>query len=253
MMPGGEALSADGRCRLRGYPGAPAPEIAGLRVADLHPVERPRERLFERGPRALRDEELLAVVLRTGYAGCGVLDLARGLLRRYPDGTLGRLPVRELSRQKGVGRSRAAVLAAALELGRRWESRGSDEGPLLDSPQRVWLELSALRGKRKEYFVAFYLDACNRLAHRETVSIGTLTASLVHPREVFGPAIERSAAGVIIAHNHPSGNPKPSGEDRETTRRLAQAGRILGIPLLDHVVVTDCRYFSFREQGLMEE
>ncbi len=121
----------------------------------------------------------------------------------------------------------------------------------LDGPSLVWQFLHDLRDKPQEHFVALYLDARDRLIHRETVSIGTLTASLVHPREVFAPAVERRAAALIVAHNHPSGDPEPSPEDRQATRRLSQAGRILGIGLLDHVVVTRTGYFSFRGKGLL--
>ncbi|HAH05863.1 MAG TPA: hypothetical protein DCM05_04925 [Elusimicrobia bacterium] len=223
------------------------------RIGELHPVERPRERLAEHGPETLSEEELLAVVLRTGYAGCSALDLARDLLRRYPGGALGRLPLGELRRLKGVGLSRAAALGAALELSRRWEGRPEQGLPLLDSPARIWERLEPYRGKKKEHFVAFYLNACNRLLREEVVSIGTLTASLVHPREVFGPALECSAAGVVVSHNHPSGDLRPSPDDRETTRRLCAAGRLLGIPVLDHVLVAEGGYLSFRERGLLEE
>jgi DNA repair protein RadC len=221
------------------------------RVCDLHPVERPRERLLRSGARPLSDEELLAVLLRTGYAGRGVLELSRELLSRFPSGALGRVPVLELSRMKGVGPSRACALAAALELGRRWAEPAERPAAVLDSPRRVFEELDGVRDRRKEHFIAFYLDACSALVHRETVSIGTLTASLVHPREVFGPAISHGAAGVVVAHNHPSGSLLPSAEDRETTRRLGQAGAILGIPLIDHVLVTCTGFFSFREHGMM--
>lgn len=222
-------------------------------VRELHPVDRPRERMASKGAGALSEEELLALLLRTGYAGCGVLELASDLLRRYPKGALARLPMRELGRIRGVGPSRAAALGAAFELARRWEVSGPGEGaPLLDTPSRVMERLSFLKDKRKEHFVALYLNACNRLLHEETVSIGTLTASLVHPREVFSPAVERGAASVIVAHNHPSGDLRPSPEDRETTRRLVGAGRLLGIPLLDHLLVAGSGYLSFREKGLLE-
>lgn len=115
----------------------------------------------------------------------------------------------------------------------------------------VWQFLHDVREKPQEHFIVLYLDARDRLIHRETVSIGTLTASLVHPREVFAPAIERRAAGVIVAHNHPSGDPAPSPEDRSATRRLSSVGRLLGIGLLDHVVVARRGYFSFRGEGLL--
>jgi len=214
-------------------------------------MDRPRERLLSRGPRALADEELLAVLLRTGRAGCDVLELSRRILRRFPGGSLAGVPAPELSAQEGIGPVRAASIAAALELARRWGWR-REERALLDRPESVWRELSSLRGLRKEHFVALFLDACNRLIQQEVVSVGTLTATLVHPREVFSSAVSCAAAGIIVAHNHPSGDPEPSREDRETTRRLSEAGKILGIPLLDHVVVGECRYFSFRERGLMD-
>lgn len=221
-----------------------------MRMRDMLPAERPRERLARFGAEKLADEELLAVLLRTGYAGRSALDLARRLLRRFPRGGLSRLPVESLRRLKGLGLSRAAAVAAAAELGRRWMDEDAVE-PALEQPARVWEHMHEWRGRRKEHFVAFYLDARNALIHRETVSIGTLTASLVHPREVFGPAVERRAAAVIVSHNHPSGDLRPSPQDRETTRRIARAGRILGIPLIDHVVVTQDAYFSFRRKGLL--
>lgn len=221
-----------------------------MRICDLHPAERPRERLARVGPGGLSDEELLALILRTGYSGKGVLELAALVKRKYPNGELGRALLSDLRSFKGLGMSRAAAIVAAAELGRRWaDSR--QEGVLLEDPGRVWEHLHAIRAERKEHFVALYLDGRNLLVHQETVSVGTLTASLVHPREVFGPAVERRAAAVIVSHNHPSGETRPSPEDRETTRRLAQAGRILGIPLLDHVIVTAAAHFSFRREGLL--
>lgn len=221
-----------------------------MKISDLHPVERPRERLLRVGPQGLSEEELLALVLRTGYAGRCALEVAREALKAHPAGALGRLPLKELAAFKGVGLSRAGALAAALELARRWSGE-AEEGLRLDSPERAAAELSFLRDKRKEHFVAFYLNACHQVLHRETVSVGTLTASLVHPREVFAPAVERGAAAVLVAHNHPSGNPEPSPEDREATRRLSQAGRILGIPVVDHLIVGRGRYVSLRERGLL--
>lgn len=134
------------------------------------------------------------------------------------------------------------------------KERGDGEGGLLgtlDGPALVWEYLHDVRCKPQEHFIVLYLDARDRLIYRETVSIGTLTASLVHPREVFSPAVERRAAAIIVAHNHPSGDSSPSSEDRQATRRLSQAGRLLGITLIDHVVVTKTGYFSFRGKGLL--
>ncbi|MFH2203210.1 MAG: DNA repair protein RadC [Elusimicrobiota bacterium] len=220
---------------------------SSLRALDR--ADRPREKLARCGAAALDDAELLAAWLGTGCRGKDVLEVARDLLRRHPDGALAELPLAGLRRQAGIGFGRACALAAACELMRRWT--GTRAAVRLDEPARVRDQLAFLAGQRKEHFIAFYLSADNGLLHRETVSIGTLTASLVHPREVFAPALERSAAAVLVAHNHPSGNPHPSGEDRAATRRLVQAGGILGIPLVDHVVVSEHRYYSFREHGLL--
>jgi DNA repair protein RadC len=152
---------------------------------------------------------------------------------------------------EGAGGARPAALVAAWELARRL-SRGGDPRPILDSPERVLGVLpGGIRDGRKEHLVGFYLNARSRMLHRETVSVGTLSASLVHPREVFGPAVARSAAALIVVHNHPSGDCSPSAEDREATRRLVRAGDLLGIPLLDHIVVAEGGYFSFKESGLL--
>ena len=219
-------------------------------LRDLHPVERPRERLWRCGPEALSDEELLAVVLRTGYRGKSALEVSAAALRALPQG-LTKAGLNELSKLKGVGPSRAAALAAAFELGRRGAAAG-DGRPVLDSPSRVLEHVPAdVRTGRKEHFLAFYLNARSQLLHRETVSIGTLSASLVHPREVFAPAISHSAAAVVVVHNHPSGDCSPSPEDKDATHRLVRSGELLGIPLLDHVIVSSSSSFSFKDHGLM--
>lgn len=221
-----------------------------MTISDLHPVERPRERLARCGPEALSDQELLALVLRTGYQGCGVMEFAAGLTKEFPAG-LFRADFERLKALKGVGPARAALLVAAFELGRRARDPG-DGRPMLDSPRRV-LEVvpAAVRRGRKEHFLAFYLNARSQLIHQETVSIGTLSASLVHPREVFSPAIEHSAAALIVAHNHPSGDCTPSPEDKDATRRLSRSGELLGIPLLDHLIVSVSGSFSFKDHGLL--
>ncbi len=214
-------------------------------------ADRPRERLLSRGGAALSEDELLAAMLGTGAAGLDALELSRELLTRYPGGGLAKLAPKELAKQKGLGPARAARLAAAFELTRRWAADPARPEPI-DSPRRALRELGDMAALKKEHFVALYLDACHRAVHKETVSVGTLTASLVHPREVFAPAFERPAAALVVAHNHPSGDPEPSREDRETTRRLCSAGRILGLPILDHLIVAERGYFSFREQGLLD-
>jgi DNA repair protein RadC len=219
-----------------------------MKLSDLsHRVDRPREKLEKLGPSALKDDELLALLLRTGYSGKNVLELSRELLRRLPEGALRKASFQELKGLKGVGASRAATLIAAFELA----SRLSDEPqePVLDSPQKAAERLSWMRSKRQEHFAALYVNARHQALKQETIFIGTLSSSLVHPREVFAPALECRAAAVIVAHNHPSGDPRPSAEDREATRRLRRAGELLGIELLDHLVVAEKGLFSFREQG----
>lgn len=157
-----------------------------------------------------------------------------------------------LSRVGDAQAARSARLSAALALADLWSGAEGEARAPIDSPRAALRELGDLAALRKEHFVALYLDACHRPLYRETVSVGTLTASLVHPREVFAPALERPAAALIVAHNHPSGDPAPSREDRETTRRLCEAGRILGLPVLDHLIVASRGYFSFRERGLLD-
>ncbi|MBI4375574.1 MAG: DNA repair protein RadC [Elusimicrobia bacterium] len=221
-----------------------------MRLHDLHRVQRPREKLASRTAEALSDEELLALLLRTGYRGRGVLELSSALLKAFPGG-LDRAAFDELASIKGMGPSRAAAVVACFELGRRWLGR-LDHRPVLDRPENVMAQIPpVVLGGRKEHFLAFYLNARGQLIQKETVSIGTLSASLVHPREVFAPAIGCGAASVIAAHNHPSGDCSPSNEDRDATRRLVRGGELLGIPLLDHLVVSGSGFFSFKENGLI--
>ncbi|MFI5348900.1 MAG: DNA repair protein RadC [Elusimicrobiota bacterium] len=209
--------------------------------------ERPREKLARRGPEALSDAELVALLLRTGASGRSALELAEGLLRDLPEGTAAGFE--RLRRVRGVGPVRAAALAASAELGRRGRP---DPRPVVDSARTAaGLVPAAVRSARKEHFLILCLNARRQLVHHETVSIGTLSASLVHPREVFSPAIAHAAAAIVAVHNHPSGDPTPSAEDRDVTRRLQRAGELLGIPLADHVVVSESGFFSFREHGIL--
>jgi DNA repair protein RadC len=210
-------------------------------------ADRPREKLARRGPESLSDAELVALLFRTGGAGTTALDLAERVLRDVPEGA--EAGFERLRRVRGVGPVRAAALAAAAELGRR---RRPDPRPLVDSARvAAGLVPAAVRAARKEHFLVLGLNARRQLIFQETVSVGTLSASLVHPREVFSPAIAHSAAAVVAVHNHPSGDPAPSAEDRDVTRRLSRAGELLGIPLADHVVVCESGFFSFREHGLL--
>jgi len=218
-------------------------------IRDMAMVERPRERLEKLGAAALQDAELLAIVLRTGYPGHGALDVATTLLAQHPLPDLLSLPLAQLRKLRGMGFSRAAGLLAAAELLRRAEKKGSPDLPTIQSMNDIVAQAVELRDKKKEYLLAFFLNARHQLIAKEIVSIGTLTASLAHPREIFTPAIGKAAAGVILVHNHPSGDPSPSEEDVRLTKRIAQAGHIMGIDLLDHLIIAENGCYSFKNAG----
>lgn len=208
------------------------------------------ERLRRFGARACSDAELLAWVVSAGRAGPREQEGARRLLARHHLADLAAAPAPSLAAREGLGPARARRLLAALELGRRAARPAAVTGLLVRRPE----DLAALlrdefRGLDRERFLALYLDARHRVRALETVSTGSLNASLVHPREVFKPAIALSAAAVIVAHNHPSGDPRPSGDDLELTGRLDRCGELLGIALLDHLVVGDVEITSIREYG----
>lgn len=214
--------------------------------------ERPRERLFERGEDFLSDGEILAILLQTGIAGRGSLDLARDLLVRFGGlPGLARASWREVAAIRGMGPAKAARIQAAVALGRRAQPTPLDRYGPFRGARDVYERLrSRVAGKEKETFYSLLLDSKNRLIREEAVSVGTLTASLVHPREVFRGAIRESAASLIVAHNHPSGDPSPSAEDLEVTARLRSAGEVIGIPILDHVILGAGSYTSLAERGL---
>jgi DNA repair protein RadC len=215
-------------------------------------IDRPRERLDAVGPEALSDAELTALLLRTGGRGADALAVASRLLERH-GGILGlaRASRRELSAAAGVGPAKQATLRAAFELGRRLAAGRLAPGTALRGPADVFRHFHpTLRDAAHERFLVVLLDGRHRLLRHELVSQGTLTASLVHPREVFRPALRESAAALVLVHNHPSGDPAPSAEDREVTARLVRAGELLGVPVIDHVVVAERGYASLRETGL---
>jgi DNA repair protein RadC len=215
----------------------------------------PRERLRLLGVRALSDAELLALLLRTGGAGASALSVARDLLDRF--GGLRRLAQaapRELSGARCVGPAKSASLLAALEIGRRAAEQRLSVGQPIQRPEDVHRHFYLrLREARQECFTALLLDGRHRLIGEELVSRGTLTASLVHPREVFRRALREAAAALVLVHNHPSGDPSPSPEDREVTERLVRAGELLGVRVVDHVIVAERGYHSFREAGELSE
>ena len=221
-----------------------------LAMRDIEESERPRERLFTLGPGALSDADLVAVLFGTGSAGDGVVETATRVAESIDLRRVNQVPTEDLLAVRGLGPARAAQLLAAAELGRRlWPDRESS--PLVRGPENIFELSRDIRAANREHFVGFYLNSRNQVLRREVISIGSLNASIVHPREVFIPAIAVSAAGLILAHKHPSGDPTPSEEDRSITRRIQEAGRLLGIELLDHVVVARDSYTSFKERRLL--
>src|SRR5215475_2681241 len=215
--------------------------------------ERPRERLYWNGATALADVELLALQLGSGTRGRSAVDVAREMLAAY--GSLAEVATREvaeLARVRGVGPAKAARLAAAFELTRRLRGRRPGERLRLASPAEVYAAYAPLmEDLKREVFRVALLDAQNRLLRDRVVSEGTLSASLVHPREVFKPAIVESAASVILLHNHPSGDPAPSREDLRLTRQLVECARLLDLRIHDHVIIGQGRFASLAEQGVV--
>lgn len=217
-------------------------------------AERPREKLAASGPGNLSPAELLAVLLRTGEGRSrqSALDLARGVWAAYEEDwdRLAQATVWELARHPGIGRAKAASLAAALEISRRVGRKALAGGEAFRTSRQVYDHYAPkLSGSRKELFFCLLLDTRNRYLREEQVSEGSLTASLVHPREAFRAAVREAASAVVFAHNHPSGDPTPSREDVELTRRLWEAGKVLGIRMLDHVIVGARGYYSFCDEG----
>lgn len=220
-------------------------------INGLHRVEMPRERLEKAGREALKDEELLAILLGTGYKGKNVLKVAASILRKHPKEKLVHLDIEALKKLKGLGTAKAAILVAAFELTKRALNEGNGALPSVSSPSDVLPLIADIRTKRKEHFVAIYLNARNQIIHREEISVGSLSASIVHPREVFQPAVEVSAASLILAHNHPSGDVLPSKDDVEITKRMAEAGKIMGIEVLDHIIIGAERFLSLKEKSVI--
>ncbi|MAG31425.1 MAG: hypothetical protein CL908_11125 [Deltaproteobacteria bacterium] len=214
-------------------------------------ADRPRERLDREGARVLADAELLALVLRTGDRKQDAWALARSVLERF-DGLVGLAAASgpEIEAVDGLGPAKAASLRASFELARRIEEAPLERGKPIRGPNDVQRHfLPRLRALQQESFQVLLMDGRHRLICVEQVSIGTLTASLVHPREVFRQAVRNAAAALLLVHNHPSGDPSPSAEDRAVSERLRVAGELLGIRVLDHIIVSDSGYYSFREAG----
>lgn len=207
----------------------------------------PREKLKKYGVTKLHDFELLALLLGAGVKGVNVLNLSKTILRKVNEIGKEKIVIEDLLKIKGLGRAKASQILAVIEIGKRLYG----EVPEILSPQDVWNLCLDIRASKKEHLVAFYLNTQNRIIGRELISVGTLDESMVHPREVFEPAVKLSAASIILSHNHPSGDSRPSEADNEVTVRLKTAASIMGIAISDHVIVADSGYFSFKEKGML--
>lgn len=224
------------------------------RIKELPETERPREKLARWGAAALSNQELLAIILGSGYQGVSAISLADKLLCRS-GGLMGLkdTSLTELLEVPGIGEAKAVSILALVELSRRLHTFEPALDSAIESPSAVFDLLAAtVADLDREKCIVLLLDNRHRLLEVVTISIGTLDASLVHPRELFKSCIRRSAAGVVLVHNHPSGDPRPSLEDKVLTARIVEAGRILGIRVLDHVILAGQSYYSMREHGLMD-
>ncbi|QSF44082.1 RadC family protein [Paenibacillus tianjinensis] len=228
-------------------------ESQSFMLRDLPHEERPRERMMHYGAESLSQAELLAILLRTGTRRESAIHIAQQLLGKSGGlRGLADLSIEELTNIKGIGPAKAVQLKAGIELGRRMANSRLTEPVTIRCPQDAAEILTEqLRYLQKEHFVCLFLNTKNHVISQETLSMGSLNASIVHPREVFRAAMKCSSAAIICAHNHPSGDPTPSPEDIALTSRLIQAGEIVGIDVLDHLIIGDSRFISLKEKGYM--
>lgn len=221
--------------------------MAAKRIEEVFVQDRPREKLLKKGPQALKSHELIALLLGSGTRERDVLALSRDVAKLLDD-DFQNLTVDKLTALHGLGHAKAAQLLAAVELSRRYLIKQHKK---ITTARDVYDELRPYATKQQEYFLSLTLDGAGHLIETRVITIGTLNQSLVHPREVFADAISDRAAGLIVAHNHPSGILDPSTEDMAVTRRLKEAGELMGIELLDHVIITKAGFLSLRDEGVV--
>jgi len=217
-------------------------------INQLQKLDKPREKLKKLGTNALKDYELMAILLGTGVKGKDVISLSKEIVRLIQK-DFDNLDLEKLLSIHGLGSAKASQILSAIEISRRYLIQ--NQNIKISSAKDVYEDLKGYKNKNQEYFLALYLDGANHLVKTEVITIGTLNQSLVHPREVFSYAIEKRCASIIVAHNHPSGILKPSNEDINVTKRLKDSAKILGIELLDHVVFTKDGFYSFQEEGIL--
>ncbi len=216
-------------------------------INQLNNFDKPREKLLKKGVKVLKDYELVAILLGSGIKGKDVFKLSREIVKLFEDDFDG-LNLEKLLSIHGLGTAKATQIISAIELSKRYLIKQNKK---ITSADDVYEELKSYKDKRQEYFLCLYLDGANHLCETRVITIGTLNQSLVHPREVFSPAVENRCASIIVAHNHPSGILSASREDIEVTKRLQKSGKILGIELLDHIIFTREGFMSLKEEGVL--
>ncbi|WP_041354074.1 RadC family protein [Nitratiruptor sp. SB155-2] len=217
------------------------------KINELEKFEKPREKLLEKGAKALKDYELVAILLGSGVKGKDVIKLSKEIIKLFQQ-DFDAINIEKLLQIHELGIAKAAQIVSAVELSKRYLFK---QHKTVISANDVYEELKEYFDKKQEYFIAFYLDGANRICEKRVITIGTLNQSLVHPREVFAPAIESRCASIIVAHNHPSNNLTPSREDILVTQKLKQSGKILGIELLDHIIFSKEGFVSLQEEGIL--
>lgn len=225
--------------------------IVDLKIRDVHEADRPRERLIRQGAKSLSNQELIAILLGTGTKFESVLTVANRVLLNFEKlHNLKHATLEEMVNIKGIGEAKAVLLLASIELGRRLASKDLEDRYTIRSPEdAASFLMQDMTSLQQEHFVCLFLNVKNQVLHKQTIFVGSLNASIVHPREIFREAVKRSAASIICAHNHPSGVPTPSPEDIDVTNRLYEAGKIVGVDLLDHVIIGDHQFISMKEKG----
>lgn len=228
-------------------------QMKHIMVRDIPQSERPRERMLKYGAENLSNAELLAILLRTGSSNESVLQVAQNVLVQTETlENLYDISFEELMKIRGIGSAKAIQIKAGIELGRRVVRQTQEEKFAISKPEDAAnYIMEDIKYLKKEHFITLLLNTKNQIISKETISIGNLNSSIVHPREVFKPAIKKSVSAIIMVHNHPSGDPTPSKEDIEVTRRLIKAGEILGIDVLDHIIIGGSEHLSFKVEGLM--
>jgi len=221
-------------------------------IHDFPESEKPRERLIKFGPSSLSNSELIAILLRTGVQNQNVLDLSKKILKQHSFASLSETSVGELQKIRGIGKAKACQLIACFELSKRISSFSGRKNLIVKSAEDIANYLMPkMRFLKKEHFIVFYLDSKNKVIKEETISIGTLNASIIHPREIFKSAIKESANAIILVHNHPTGNPEPSEADQKLTKKIEEASELIKISLLDHIIIGNNKWFSFEEKNLI--